>query len=414
LDVKLGLGPENLSPVLVKKVVRQGGKEAFAEGSADLHENAELTVAGKQVQRITKRVGHEWAAIRDREVEAFKRGELPRLYTGRPQAAALMVDGGRLLVRAEEAGPGVHQPQWRTPRYACCLTLQSKPSAQDPQPEPPTKFLDPERVRKVVQEIQSRGNMPVARKVAQPAAASQASRRRKPCRLHKRPVRRLVRTVVATMSSAQDFAYMAAAEVYLRGMDRADRKGYVCDGELCNWTIWDEHFRAQGFVPILDFLHLLAHLYTAAQAAGGGTAKQWERYQRWLRWAWAGQRQELWLAVKAAAADAGSPPKNASDQDPRRILASAVTYLTNNLERMDYPRYRKLGLPYSSAPVESVVKQFNRRVKGTEKFWCESGAEAVLQVRAAYLSEDGRAQRYWSMPRPLYRAVGRNRLNFAA
>jgi hypothetical protein len=31
--------------------------------------------------------------------------------------------------------------------------------------------------------------------------------------------------------------------------------------------------------------------------------------------------------------------------------------------------------------------------------------------RAAYLSEDGRAERYWNMPRPRYRAVGRNRLS---
>jgi len=35
---------------------------------------------------------------------------------------------------------------------------------------------------------------------------------------------------------------------------------------------------------------------------------------------------------------------------------------------------------------------------------------AVLQVRAAYLSQDGRADRNWAMPRPHYRAVGRNRL----
>ena len=42
------------------------------------------------------------------------------------------------------------------------------------------------------------------------------------------------------------------------------------------------------------------------------------------------------------------------------------------------------GLPITSAVVESLVKQFNHRVKGTEKFWIESGAESVLQVRAAY------------------------------
>ena len=77
---------------------------------------------------------------------------------------------------------------------------------------------------------------------------------------------------------------------------------------------------------------------------------------------------------------------------------------------MDYPEYRRRGLPISSAPLESVLKQVNRRMKGTEKFWLEGGAEAIVPVRAAYLSEDGRTERYWSRPRPYAPAVGTGRL----
>ena len=50
------------------------------------------------------------------------------------------------------------------------------------------------------------------------------------------------------------------------------------------------------------------------------------------------------------------------------------------------------------------MKSFNRRVKGTEKFWGEAGAEAILQSRAASLSEDGRLQRSMNeRPRSPYR-----------
>ena len=45
--------------------------------------------------------------------------------------------------------------------------------------------------------------------------------------------------------------------------------------------------------------------------------------------------------------------------------------------------------------VESVIKQINRRVKGSEKFWSEPGAEAILQLRADYLSETETMSRFW-------------------
>lgn len=64
---------------------------------------------------------------------------------------------------------------------------------------------------------------------------------------------------------------------------------------------------------------------------------------------------------------------------------------------MDYPRYRRLGLPVTSAPMESLIKQINFRVKGTEMFWDDpEGAEAILHIRSALLSEDDRFDDYLS------------------
>ena len=55
------------------------------------------------------------------------------------------------------------------------------------------------------------------------------------------------------------------------------------------------------------------------------------------------------------------------------------------------------GLPVTTAWMESLVKEINYRVKGTEMFWNNpSGAEAILQIRAAALSEDGRLNRFLS------------------
>ena len=83
------------------------------------------------------------------------------------------------------------------------------------------------------------------------------------------------------------------------------------------------------------------------------------------------------------------------DKDPRKPIVDAARYLWNNQRRMDYPRYRRLGLPVTSALMESLVKEVNYRVKGTEMFWNDpEGAEAILQVRAAALCDDDRLGRY--------------------
>ena len=221
----------------------------------------------------------------------------------------------------------------------------------------------------------------------------------------------MVRTVVASMASSEEFGWQVAAEVQRRGLDRAQRKGYICDGQRYNWTLFELHLLPSGFIAILDFLHLLAYLYAAAQAVEAkGSAAAWALYERWLRQAWAGRVSEVLAGLRAGCAELGPPPRGCSDDDPRKVAADAAGYVENNRERMDYPRYRRLGLPISSAAVESTIKQMNRRMKGTEKFWKEGGAEAVLQVRAAYVSEDGRAERYWSRPRPYASAAGNGRL----
>ncbi len=63
--------------------------------------------------------------------------------------------------------------------------------------------------------------------------------------------------------------------------------------------------------------------------------------------------------------------------------------------------------------VESLIKPFNYRDKGTENFPRKGGAEAVLPSRAAYRSEEDRATRFPD-PRPRGPAVGKNRRKRAA
>jgi len=394
---------EGYSPALLRKIVTQGGRYSSAEAARNLCDLAEVDISPQHVRDLATRVGREWTEGRDREAAAFEQNELARTYPEAPQAVAVMLDGGRAQTRAEPSGPGVQTPKWSEPKYACCLTLPHKEHKQDPQPQPPAKFLDRQVVPKLVQQLQRLHGAPTTRD-----PKPKVPPKKKPVRTRPtvRPTRRkrartyLVRTVVATMSSVDYFTSLVAAEVFRRAFDLARQKACVCDGQASNWTVFERALRPLGFVPVLDFLHLLSYLYAAAQAVGGTVEKRWDRYCLWLTWAWQGHRERLLLALQGASARAGLPPPQAPASDPREILRTAAQYVRNNLDKMDYPRYRQLGLPISSAPVESLIKQFNRRVKGTEKFWTPSALEAILQIRAADLSEDGRLERFWSAPRP--------------
>jgi hypothetical protein len=410
LDQRLQLGTEGYSPSLLRQIVRQGGKApSFREAAEDLQELARLTISPAHVRRLCARIGREWAEHQQQEVQAYQQDQLPRGYQAPPKVAALMLDGGRYQVRAEGQGPGVTAAAWKETKVACCQTLSSPERAKDPQPEPPRKFVEPVAVARLVSTMKARQAAGRSEKPAPPA------RRRRRLQKKRQGPQVLVKTVVATTADAESFGWQVAAEAHRRGLDRAERKACVCDGSQALWALFGLHLLASGFIAILDFVHLLTYLYAAAGAVRGkGTPAAWSLYERWLRLAWSGEVAPLLAALRDAARRAGEPPKEAAEDDPRRLLADAVSYVANNRERMDYPRYRRLGLPIFSAPVESTIKQVNRRIKGSEKFWLQGGAEAVLQVRAAYLSQDDRARRLWDQPRPYARSVGAKRLRPAA
>jgi hypothetical protein len=114
-----------------------------------------------------------------------------------------------------------------------------------------------------------------------------------------------------------------------------------------------------------------------------------------MRGCWQGEVGQVVDELRVWQGKLGEPPPETPESDPRQIVATTITYLENNRERMKYPEYRQAGLPMTTAWMESLVKEVNYRVKGTEMFWNHpDGAEAILQVRAAALSDDDRLSKH--------------------
>ena len=236
---------------------------------------------------------------------------------------------------------------------------------------------------------------PAAGPEAGPAAAAPAAAAAGPQAEPWSP-RRLLRTCVASMVRSRSFGPLMAAEAHSRNFYAARRRAFVADGQAYNWTIQRGYF--PDFVPIVDLLHVVCYLFKAAQGVEA-EAERWPLYVRWLRSCWQGRVAEVIRHLEGYEEQLGRPPpgEELPATDPRRLLAEALSYLRNNAERMDYPRYRRQGLPTTSSLAESLVGEFNARVKAKQKHWNRpEGAEAVLQVRAALVSEDGRLERYFA------------------
>ena len=182
---------------------------------------------------------------------------------------------------------------------------------------------------------------------------------------------------------------MMAAEADARGFFAAGRRAYLGDGLAYNWSIQKKHFPT--FEPIVDFVHPVERLYGASRAVHPDEGSVWLQYVAWAEAVWQGKISEVIQELAQHSRSLGPPPDDAEEADPRRVLAETLTYLRNNQARMDYPCYRREGLPTTSALIESLVKEVNYRVKGTEKFWDDGpSGEAILQIRAALLSHDDR------------------------
>jgi len=143
-------------------------------------------------------------------------------------------------------------------------------------------------------------------------------------------------------------------------------------------------------------MHALSYVYAAAVAASGDFEEGWCRYEGWAEAVWQGRVGtvlEQLEQLQASVPEAGTAE-----------LERALGYLRNNASRMRYHQYRQQGLPITTAHIESINKQLNRRVKGTEKFWSRPGGEPVLQLCADAISETSPLDGFWK--RHATRATG--------
>jgi len=203
-----------------------------------------------------------------------------------------------------------------------------------------------------------------------------------------------VKTYVATMAPWEKLGRLLFLEAWARGYGVAVQKLFISDAANGIMTLYAEHF--SDAILIIDWYHAAKHLATCAKAAfrpGTPQADEWYALQK--NRLWQGDLRAVIDAVQVESTRLGPPPPKAPETDPRVVLSRDVGYFTNHQRAMDYPTYRAHGWPIASGVAEGSVKQFGKRVKGTEQFWNLWGADEMLALCALYHSEDGRWDKHW-------------------
>lgn len=404
----MGLDRGAYSPALLDKIVYAGTmSRSFDQASKDLAKLAEVEVPTKQVERVCQRIGDERVAQRDAAVAAYQELRLTERKATPPGVTApdlVMVgcDGGRLqilersgaAVEAEEAAAaaeGRRGKHWREDKIGVLQTMKSEVFASDPCPEIPENFVDPTRIVKLARELkkQAAPSEEAAKETPAPETGVETLAENP---LVYEPPEVVEKRFIGSRVRWPDFGPILATQAWQWGFFGATRKAFVGDGSENNWTIWRNYF--SSFVPILDFIHALSYVFAAA-LAGRKFVDGWPIYEQWIRWVWQGKVAQVIAALAQRQLELGTPLEEEGDTSPRQVVAQALTYLQNHHSQMKYAEYRQQGLPLTSSYVESAVKQFNQRVKGTEKFWSEDGAEALLQLRADHLSANEPLAEFW-------------------
>ena len=150
---------------------------------------------------------------------------------------------------------------------------------------------------------------------------------------------------------------------------------------ITNGAPWLRNWIEDAFpqaTSILDFYHLLEHLYQFSEAffIDPATARQWVE-----------QQKELLLESQAEAVITNVSGL-AAPKGKQKIKAKLLTYLNANLSRMDYKHYQAMGSGIiGSGAIESAHRTVvQKRMKLSGQRWSKTGAQHLLHLRVIYMN----------------------------
>ena len=182
---------------------------------------------------------------------------------------------------------------------------------------------------------------------------------------------------VAHLGGPEIFGQKMWAEADRRHWEQARATEVLGDGARWIWNLAEEHFYDSH--QLVDWYHGTKHLAVAAGLIKGEetpAATEWFEDQKETLF----QGRAL-RVVRTLESQAQQCPAEAEH------LQREAGYFHKNWRRMNYRDMREEGWVIGSGMVESGAKQFKARMAGPGMRWSRSGAENLIPVRKAILSD---------------------------
>ena len=175
------------------------------------------------------------------------------------------------------------------------------------------------------------------------------------------------------ITKAEEFGKLLWATGCTVNADLCQDLVFLGDGAVWIWNLVTQYYPHAK--QIVDWYHAEEHLELVAAAAFSDLSQRAIWLEETTQALWEGLVEDVIAACESLAQTCPLAPQ-------------AVTYFTNNAERMRYARFRAAGYMIGSGTIESGCKQIvSQRLKLPGAQWIVSGAVRTAKARAAWLSE---------------------------
>jgi hypothetical protein len=174
------------------------------------------------------------------------------------------------------------------------------------------------------------------------------------------------------IAHVDEFGKLVWATGFQVTADLAAELVFVCDGAAWIWDLVEHYY--PNAVQIVDWYHAEERLKRLANTAFPSPVQRQEWLVPVVEALWQGQVEEVILACTRLA-------------NKHEEARQAVTYFSNNSQRMRYAVFRDQDYLIGSGTIESGCKQIvSQRLKRSGAQWIVEGAVLTAKARAAWLS----------------------------